>query len=88
MMAEQKGFVPIEKLKGLENYNNWSWDIRSYLRNQGLWSTIAPPSADGKVCEDAKLMEKARTTIDMCETPSVSAHILHIVNPKEAWKKL
>ena len=33
-------------------------------------------------------MEKARITIDMCVTPSVGAHILHIDNSQEAWEKL
>ena len=87
MMIKQKGFVPIDKLGRIANYNNWSWDIPSYLRNQGLWSTIVA-SADGKVCEDAKLKEKAPTTIDMCVTPSVGAHILYIHNSQKAWEKL
>ena len=64
MMAEQKGFVSIEKLREIENYNNWSWNIRSYLRNQGLRSTIVAPPNE-KLCDDAKLLQKP-TQLSTC----------------------
>jgi len=40
--AESTTGVPfgIDKLKGRENYSNWSFAMTNYLRRNGLWASV------------------------------------------------
>ena len=87
-MASSKQFLqPIRKLRGRDNYLDWSWDMQNYLEHEKLWDAIeAPPN--GSLSKDEEKNMLARTSINMSVEPVAAAHIRGEKSAQKAWQTL
>lgn len=75
----------IPKLKGRENYEEWSFAAENLLVLEGTINYIKPiPNTEIKAEEDAKTRAKLILTID----PGLYVHIKETTSSKELWIKL
>lgn len=75
----------IPKLKGRENYDEWSFAAENLLVLEGIVHYIKPiPNTEIKPEEDAKTKAKLILTID----PGLYVHIKETTSSKELWMKL
>lgn len=75
----------VPKLKGRENYDEWSFAAENLLVLDGMASYIKPPAGfEIKPAEDAKTRAKLILTID----PTLYVHIRNTENSAELWTKL
>lgn len=48
----------IEKLKGVEDFNNWKFAIQSYLELEDLWKNVEVSNTEANPRESAKSWRK------------------------------
>src|ERR1700744_6566174 len=78
-------FLPaIDKLLGRDNYNTWSFAVKTYLEHENLWECVNPAGEDN----DAQRIVKAKSKIILLIHPSNYVHIQNCVSAKEVWQKL
>lgn len=89
--ASGSGSLPFfEKLRGRENYNDWAFAMKMYLRHEDLWHAVEGyPEEDGtstavKVRKD----QKALTKICLMVQPACYTHVMSAETAKEAWDSL
>lgn len=83
----------IEKLRGSENYQTWSFAIRSLLELHDLEKTIvaatARDSTPGTAQEtDADKLKKAKAKIVLSMEPALYVHVQNCTSALEMWSKL
>lgn len=91
-MAGVLSSIPIEKLSGRDNYNNWEFAMKAYLQHEGLWSQIGQEiadttPADQKIVQEEKNV-RAKAKIIMCVHSSIYVHIRNLDTAKQVWDKL
>lgn len=75
----------IEKLKGSDDYQNWKFACKAYLKGEGLWKCIeGDPTAVANEDKMAKAIQKIVMSVDK----SFFVHIRDATTPKEMWDKL
>lgn len=85
MTQQSSSFLPaIDKLIGRENYNTWSFAVKTYLQHENLWDCVDPEGED----EDAQHILKARSKIILLVHPSNYVHIQNCVSAQEVWQRL
>lgn len=72
----------IEKLKGSENYANWSFAIRNYIELCGLENCLAGTETN------AQKNSLAKTSLVFSVDPVIYVHIREAVTAKSIWDKL
>lgn len=75
--------IPIEKLKGIEDYNNWKFMMKMILMHEDLYECI-----EGEDCNDEKKKQKALAKICLSVGPSALQHVRNARSPYEAWTSL
>lgn len=58
--------IPVEKLKGRENYVSWAFAMRMVMIREGTWRTVDPPEGTEV---NADLSERALATICLSIEP-------------------
>lgn len=74
----------IEKLKGSENYNDWSFAMKSYLEHDNLWQYVESPTASLSEQQVVKAAAKLKMSVDK----TVYSHIRESNTPKQIWDAL
>ena len=72
----------IEKLKGSENYHDWSFSARAYLELKKLWSAVEAKATNA----NANLHAKSELVLMM--NKAVFPHIRCAKTAKEIWETL
>lgn len=79
--------VPVEKLRGSENYEDWAFAMEAYLSEAELWGTIEQ-IGDAVIVTDAKKVRRARAKIIRCLDSRVYSHVRGTQGSKDAWEAL
>lgn len=82
-MADEKFPIGIKKLKTKLDYPNWSYSMKSYLQEIGLWKCV-----NGTDVSNETNMHKARNRIVWALDESIISHIKKCETPKEMWLHL
>ena len=72
----------VEKLRGRENYDNWSFAVKTYLEHEELWDCVLGTETD------AKKLNKAKAKIILLVDPINYVHIRSAKTVKEVWDAL
>jgi hypothetical protein len=72
----------MEKLEGMNNYNNRKFAVEMLLIHEGLWGCVEGTETD------AKKDTRARAKIYLMVKPSAYAHLRPATSAKEAWDNL
>lgn len=78
------GSIPIEKLKGLQDFNTWKFLMKMYLMHEDMYDCVS--SADA--CKDAKKQQKAFAKICLSVSAEVLPHVRNASSAFEAWNNL
>lgn len=73
----------MEKLKGMEDYNNWKFVMKMILMHEDLYECIM---VDG--CKDEKKQQKALAKICLSVGSSALQHVRKATSAYEAWNNL
>lgn len=79
--------IPVEKLKGLEDYNNWKFMLKMILIHEDLYDCVKDDIDEG-CCKDDKKRQKALAKICLAVGPSALPHVRNAKTPYEAWTNL
>lgn len=89
------GHVPIERLRGRENYHTWAFAMRAYLEIEDLWRTIEPQvpadaeeDAEPVIDNDPDRNRKAKAKIILSLDPIVYGYVQEAITAKDAWDSL
>lgn len=82
-MANGTASFPLEKLRGLENYTNWKFQMKMLLIHEDLWDCVQ----DDK-CQDEKRIQKALAKICLSVQSSIYGHVRNCKTAYEAWINL
>lgn len=74
--------LPIERLKGRENFDTWKFAVQAYLEDLELWECITETDPDKK--KDTKCRSKLILLIE----PVNYVHIQNTTTAKQAWENL
>lgn len=88
-MASPEKFssMQIPRLRGSENYEDWTFAMEAYLSHEDLWGTIH--SIDGAVLVTAAAkVRKARSKIILALDPRIYSFVRGTVGAQDAWKAL
>lgn len=95
MTQQSATFLPaIEKLIGRENYNTWSFAVKTYLEHESLWDYVnpdanpTPESDDESIRAEASKDLKAKTKIILLIHPSNYHHVQNCGTAKAVWQSL
>lgn len=82
--------ITFQKLKGRDNYINWKFQMKNYLRHDNLWCTIAGyPEGDGTSAgEKARRDEKALSKINLMVEQCCFSYLMTCETAKDAWEAL
>lgn len=75
-------FAAIERLKGRDNYDTWTFMVRAYLEHEGLWNCV-----EGNETDATKLV-KAKSKIILLIDPINHSHFKLAETAKEMWDNL
>lgn len=85
MATSSSYLVSVPKLRGRENYSEWSFAAENFLILEGMAKCIKPePGAIPEAADDARTKAKLILTVD----PSIYVHIKNVSTSKELWEKL
>ncbi|OWR48976.1 putative Copia protein [Danaus plexippus plexippus] len=76
--------VNVPKLRGRENYSEWSFAAENFLILEGMKHCVKPEGAVVGAADDEKTRAKLIMTID----PSLFVHVKSVRTTKELWDKL
>ncbi|XP_054270896.1 uncharacterized protein LOC128991751 [Macrosteles quadrilineatus] len=74
--------LPIERLKGRENFDTWKFAVQAYLEDLDLWDCVSGVEQDKK--KDTKCRSKLILLVD----PVNYVHIQNTTTAKAAWDNL
>lgn len=75
--------IPVEKLKGLEDYNHWKFTLKMILMHEDLFDCVTNEDV-----KDEKKKQKALAKICLSVGPSALSHVRNAKSPYEAWQNL
>ncbi|CAB0007860.1 unnamed protein product, partial [Nesidiocoris tenuis] len=73
---------PIEKLAGMENYNNWKFSMKMYLIHEQLWECVQ--GTENNAAKDQIALAK----ICLSVLPTTFVHVRNAKTSTEAWENL
>ncbi|KAG7302564.1 hypothetical protein JYU34_012495 [Plutella xylostella] len=76
--------LPVEKLKGMEDYNQWKFMLKMLLMHEDLHDCIEGEDS----CKDERKKQKAMAKICLSVGPSALQHVRNAKTPYEAWSNL
>lgn len=76
--------IPIDKLKGMEDYNNWKFMMRMLLLHEDMYECVESESG----CKDDKKNKKALAKICLSVSSSALNHVRNAETPYQAWTNL
>jgi len=76
---------PVEKLKGIDDYNDWKFAMQQYLEHEDLWGCVM---GDTTAVQNSRNMAKAKAKIVLSVDKVNYTHIRDATTPKEVWDKL
>lgn len=80
MATSSSYLVSVPKLRGRENYSEWSFAAENFLILEGMAKCIKPePGAIPEAADDARTKAKLILTVD----PSIYVHIKNVSTSKE-----
>jgi transposase InsO family protein len=83
------GVPPIPKLDGRTNYASWSFGMKMFLIDCGLWNCVECPEELERERSDARrLDEQARAKICLSISPRIYSTVKSTKTAKDAWNKL
>lgn len=74
---------PVEKLKGVQDYHNWKFQVKMLLIHEDLWNCV---TSEGSVDEKQDL--KALAKICLCVSTAAYPHVRTARTAREAWDNL
>ena len=74
----------IEKLKGVDDYNDWKFAMEAYLQHEGLWEYVI----EAQGATDAQKQIKAKSRIILSVDKSIYSHIRKAETAKQAWDSI
>lgn len=74
--------LPIDKLKGIDDFVNWKFTMRMILLHEDLFDTISGE------CKDEKKNRKALAKICLSVSSSAMHHVRNAETPHQAWTNL
>lgn len=74
--------LPVERLKGRENFDTWKFAVQAYLEDLELWECITATEPDKK--KDTKCRSKLILLVE----PVNYVHIQNTTTAKQAWENL
>lgn len=74
--------IPVEKLKGRENFASWKFAMQAWLQLDDLWDIVTAEKVDP--IKDRKALSK----IILCLEPINYSHVQSAKNAKDAWNAL
>lgn len=80
--------IPVEKLTGRDNYNNWEFAMQAYLQHEDLWCCVIGEDKTQDSEEKSKKDTRARSKIIMSVHSSIFVHIRNLKSSTEIWNKL
>lgn len=84
-MSGGGNLLPIEILKGVEDYNDWKFAMQSYLEHEDLWKCV---TGDARAITDEKSMAKAKAKLVLAVDKCNYTHIRAAETPKQVWDNL
>lgn len=78
------GSIPVEKLKGIDNYNTWKFLMKMYMMHEDMYDCITAKDA----CKDEKKQQKALARICLSVSAEVLPHVRNASTAFEAWTNL
>lgn len=78
------GSIPVDKLKGINDYNTWKFLMQMYLRHEDMFDCISSEDA----CKDEKKRQKALAKICLSVSVEVLPHVRNASSAFEAWNNL
>lgn len=84
-MSGGGNLLPINKLKGVEDYNDWKFAMQSYLEHEDLWKCVI---GDAEAVRDAKNMAKAKAKLVLAVDKCNYTHIRAAATPNQLWDNL
>lgn len=83
MASISSGTIQIEKLRGMEDYNNWKFHMKMLLMHEDLYECIESDNT-----KDVKKNQKALAKICLSVGPTALAHVRNAASPYQAWVSL
>uniref|UniRef100_A0ABD2WAP3 CCHC-type domain-containing protein n=1 Tax=Trichogramma kaykai TaxID=54128 RepID=A0ABD2WAP3_9HYME len=84
-MSSHNNLPSMEKLRGLEDYNDWKFAMKMYLQHEGVWQCV---EGDPEATSNARNIERAKAKIALSVTEANYSHIRDAATPKEMWDSL
>lgn len=85
MAGNDKNLFPLEKLRGVNDYHNWKFQMKMILVHEDLWECVEPSETTK---HDEKRDMKALAKICLSVHSSAYPHVRNATGPKTAWKNL
>lgn len=76
--------LPMERLKGMEDFNNWKFMMRMILLHEGMYECVETEEGS----KDERKNQKALAKICLAVSPSALNHVRDAKSPHQAWMKL
>ncbi|CAG9823775.1 unnamed protein product [Phaedon cochleariae] len=84
MASSHGSLLPIEKLEGMANYNNWKFAMQMYLIHEDLWEYVST-EVQGP---DPKKDDRAKAKMCLMVQPSGYSYVRNASSAKVAWDNL
>jgi len=87
---QQVPLAGIPKLRGVQNYQDWKFQVKTYLENRDLWTTVPARNTNGELVTaiDTNKDRLARTTLCMLVEPVCFPKVRTAETSEEVWSKL
>lgn len=83
--SSSSGVCGIKKLRGVEDFPDWKFQVRNYLENKDWYKVIEADKIDDTLKDTDR---KAKTTICLLLEPSCFTHVYDAKTAKEVWESL
>lgn len=75
---------PVEKLKGVDDYNDWKFAMMTYLQHENLWEYVTEAATATDPAKNSKGKSKIILGVDRINY----SHVRQATTAKEAWTNL
>jgi len=80
IMSSSNNLPPVEKLKGIDNYNDWKFAMQQYLEHENLWGCVI---GDATAMQNSRNMAKAKAKLVLSVDKVNYIHIRDAITSKE-----
>lgn len=87
-MEVVKGTLPINKLRGNENWNLWKFQVEILLKSKGWLECIVNPQIEARETEKVRNDERAQGLIITLIEDRIISYLLNCKTSYEMWNKL